>query len=46
MELVPFAIAFAFVLLSAVVVRVLGTGAGYKAIFIAFAVLLVLKTLF
>lgn len=35
-----------FVLLAAVVVRVLGTDAGYKALFIAFALLLVLETLF
>ena len=34
-----------FIALSAAVVRVLGTGAGYKALFGTFAIFIVLKTI-
>jgi hypothetical protein len=35
-----------FIALSAAVVRVMGTGAGYKALFSTFAFFIVLKTIF
>ena len=46
MELVIFPIIFAFVLLFAAVVRVLGVDLGYKVLFVGLAFIIVLKTMF